>query len=75
MSRLFEPGRRPVHSWSKLNSIMLSWSETGLRLVADLLAGASKLDDRQNSSSLQVCDQFWTCLRPYSVMEFGLKHT
>jgi len=32
------------------------WSQTGPRLVADLLARASSLDDRPNSSSLQVCD-------------------
>ena len=39
------------------------WSQTGPKLVADLLARAS---------SLQVCDQLLTCLRPDSVMEFGL---
>jgi len=47
------------------------WSQTGPRLVADLLARASELDDTPNSSSLQVCDQLRTCLRPDSVMEFG----
>jgi len=54
------------------------WSQTGPRLVADLLArvsslelATSELDDRPNSSSLQVCDQLRTCLRPDSVMEFG----
>jgi len=50
------------------------WSQTGPRLVADLLARASsELDDKPNSSSLQVCDQLRTCLRPDSVMEFGFK--
>jgi len=39
-------------------------SEAGGRPVADLLARASELDDRSNSSSLQVCDQLRTCLRP-----------
>ena len=38
-------------------------SEAGSRHVADLLAH-SELDDRPNSSSLQVCDQPRTCLRP-----------
>ena len=47
------------------------WSQTGPRLVADLLARASELDDRPNSSSLQDCDQLRTCLRPDSVMQFG----
>jgi len=42
-SNLFEPGRRPVRSWSKPNSITLYWSQTGPRLVADLLARASSL--------------------------------
>jgi len=32
------------------------------QLGADLLACASSLDDRPNSSSLQVCDQLRTCL-------------
>jgi len=49
------------------------WSHTGKKLVADLLARASELDDRPNSSSLQVCDQLLTCVRPDSVMEFGFK--
>jgi len=35
-SNLLEPGRRPVCSWSKPNSITLSWSQTGPRLVADM---------------------------------------
>jgi len=35
-SSLLEPGRRPVRNWSKTNSITLSWSQTGPRLVADL---------------------------------------
>jgi len=55
----------------KPNSIMLSWSQTGPRLVADLLArarscslAASELDDMPNSSSLQVCGRLRTCLRP-----------
>ena len=41
-------------------------SEAGRRPVADLLARASSLlvSDRPNSSSLQVCEQPWTCLRP-----------
>jgi len=51
---------------SKPNSIMLSWSQTGSMLVADLPARASELDDRPNSSSLQVCNQLRTCLRPAS---------
>jgi len=34
---------RPVRSWSKPNSITLSWSQTGPKLVADLLARASSL--------------------------------
>jgi len=33
-SNLLELGRRPVRSWSKPNSITLSWSQTGPRLVA-----------------------------------------
>jgi len=32
---LLEPGRRPVRSWSKPNSITLSWSQTGSKMVAD----------------------------------------
>jgi len=48
----------------KSNSISLSWLQTGPRLVADLLARASELGDRPNSSSLHVCDQPRTCLRP-----------
>jgi len=37
-SDLLEPaGRRPVRNWSKPNSITLSWSQTGSKLVADLL--------------------------------------
>jgi len=40
-SNLLEPGRRPVRSWSKPNSITLFWSQTGPKLVADLLARAS----------------------------------
>ena len=48
-------------------------AQTGPRLVADLLAGASRaageLDDGPNSSSLQVCEQ----VRDQdSVMEFVL---
>jgi len=42
-SNLLEPGRRQVRSWSKPNSITLSWSQTGSKLVADLLARASSL--------------------------------
>jgi len=59
------------------------WFETGSKLVADRFdAGrgpasschfaVSKLDDRPNFSSLQVCDQLRTSLEPDSVMEFGL---
>ena len=59
-SNLLEPGRRPVRSWSKPNSITLSWSQTGLRLVADLLAGC-----RSATRLGPVRDQD-------SVMEFGL---
>jgi len=33
------------------------------------------LDDRPNFSSLQVCDQLRTCLRPDSVVEFGISST
>jgi len=40
-----------------------SWSQTGPKLVANPLARASSLDDGQNSSSLQVCDQLRTCMR------------
>jgi len=40
-SNLLEAGRRPVRSWSKPNFITLSWSQTGPKLVADLLARAS----------------------------------
>jgi len=39
-------------------------SGAGRRPVTDLLARASELDDRPNSSSLQVCDHLGTCLRP-----------
>jgi len=45
------------------------WSQTGSKLVADLQLVP---DDRPNFCSLQVCDQLRTCLRPDSVMEFGL---
>jgi len=48
----------------KSNSITLTWLQTGPRLVADLLARASEQGDRPNSSSLQICDQPRTCLRP-----------
>jgi len=52
------------------------WSQTGPRLVADLLACARcRLDERPNSSSMQVCDQPRTCLQPDSVMEFGFNKT
>ena len=45
-------------------------------MVADVSQlAASELDDRPNSSSLQVCDQFRTCLRPDSVAEVGLKRS
>ena len=47
------------------------WSQTGSKLVADLLPRARKLDYRPTSSSLQVCDQLRTFVRPNSVMEFG----
>jgi len=65
-SSRFKPGRRPVPIWSKPNSIMLSWSQTGPRLVADLLAGATSLQVigqiparcRSATCSLgPVCDQ------------------
>ena len=49
------------------------WSQTGPRLVTELLARASELDDRPNSSSLYVSDQLRTCLRPDSVMEFDFE--
>jgi len=44
-------------------------SEAGRRPVTDLLSRASslELDDSPNSSSLQVCYQLRTCLRPDSV--------
>ena len=45
------------------------WSQIGSKLVADLQL---VLDDRPNFCSLQVCNQLQTCLRPDSVMEFGL---
>ena len=47
------------------------WLQISPRLVADLLARASELADRSISSSLQVCDQLRTCLRPDTLMEFG----
>ena len=46
--------------------------EAGRGPVADLLARASSLlDAGPDSSSLQICGQLRTCLRPDSVMEFG----
>jgi len=39
----FEPVYDQVRSWSRPHSITLSWSQTGPRLVADLLARASSL--------------------------------
>ena len=42
-SNLLEPGRRAVRIWSKPNSVTLSSLQTGLKLVADLLARASSL--------------------------------
>jgi len=42
-SNLLEPGNRPIRSWSKPNSITLSCSQTGSKLVADLLSRASSL--------------------------------
>jgi len=82
-SNLLEAGRRPVRSQILLRYLVADMFESGSKLVADRFeagrgrAGwcyfaASKLDDRPNFSSLQVCDQLRTCLRPDSVMEFGL---
>jgi len=53
-------GRRLVRSWSRPCSGPASSCKFA----------ASKLDDRPNFSSLQVCHQLRTCLRPDSVVEF-----
>ena len=39
-------------------------SEAGRRPASSCQFAASELDDRPNSSSLQVCDRLRTCLRP-----------
>ena len=64
--RPLERGRRPVRSWSKPNSITLSWSQIGARLVADLLARASELDNAL-SSSLARAGKSTTSLGPVCV--------
>ena len=56
------PGRRKVRGWS----------QTCRRPNSSCQLAASELDNRPNSSSLRVCDQLRTRLRPDSVMEFGL---
>ena len=78
ISNLLEPGRRPVCSWSKPIPLrypdrrqVRGWSQTCRRPASSCSLAASELDDKPNSSSLQVCDQLRTCLRPDSVMEFG----
>ena len=69
-SSLLEPGRRPVHSWSKPNSIMLSWLQTGPRLVADLLAHAEMIG--QIPARCRSATSFGLVYDQNSVMEFGL---
>ena len=56
--------------WVKAKFHYAIWSQTGLKLVADLQL---VLDDRPNFCSLQVCDQLRTCLRPDSIMEFDFE--
>ena len=48
------PGRRQVRGWSQICR----------RPASSCWLAASELDDRPNSSSLQVCDKPRTCLRP-----------
>ena len=76
MSRQLEPARSWLRTGSKPNSITLSgrrqvrsWSRTCRRPAIGRVS--SLLDDRSNFSSLQVCDQLRTCLRPDNVVEFG----
>ena len=67
LSRHVQIARTWSQTGSKPNSITLSWSQTGSKLVTDLLPRASSLlanYDMPNSSSLPVCDQLRTCLRP-----------
>jgi len=52
-------------------SLVADRFEASRRPASSCWLAASELDDRPNSSSLQVCDQLQTCLRPNSVMEFG----
>ena len=73
---------RPQSKPKPLRYLVRSWFEAGRAPVADLLARASslvlvrcysKLDDKPNFSSLQVCDQLRTSFEPDSVMEFGFE--
>jgi len=69
------PGPTLGVEYGKPLPLLFFWSQTGPRLVADLLARASSLlasqivRDRPNSSSLKICDK--VCDQD-SVMEFGL---
>jgi len=61
----------PAKSQIPLRCLVADRSEAGRRPDSSCWLAARELDDRPNSSSLQVCDQLRTCLRPDSVMEFG----
>jgi len=56
-----------------LRYLVADTPEAGRRPASSCSLAASELDDRPNSSSLQVRDQLRTCLRPDSVMDFGFK--
>ena len=57
-----------------LRYLVADRSEAGRRPVRSCKLAASELDDRPNFRPVQVCGQLRTCLRPDSVMEFGLDH-
>jgi len=60
-----------IKSQIPLRYLVADRSEAGRRRASSCSLAANELDDRPNSSSLQVCDQLRTCLRSDSVMEFG----
>ena len=56
-------------SWFEPDSVM----EFGRGPASSCYFAASKLDDRPDFSSLEVCDQLRTSFGPDSVMEFGFQ--
>ena len=67
-------GSELVRSWFEgfePDSVM----ESGRGPASSCWFAASKIDDRPNFSSLQVCDQLRTSFEPAGVMEFGFKYT